>query len=45
MEKNTDFIPPEVSLNYLENINEKKPTYQHTLDALQIRGLDSDITG
>ena len=27
MEKNTDFIPPEVSLNYLEDINEKKPAY------------------
>lgn len=32
VEENTDFIPPEVSLNYLEDINERKPMYQHTLD-------------
>ena len=33
VEKNTDLIPPEVSINYLEDINERKPMYQHTLDA------------
>lgn len=29
---NTDLIPPEVSLNYLEKINRMKPMCQHTLD-------------
>lgn len=33
MQKNTDLTPPEVSLGYLEDINERKPIYQHTLDA------------
>lgn len=42
---NTDLIPPEVSLNYLEKINRMKPMYQHTLDTWQIHGQKSDIIG
>lgn len=46
-ENNTDYIPPEVPLNYLEEINEMKSMYQHTLDTLglQIRRHNSDIIG
>lgn len=46
-ENNTDYIPPEVSLNYLEEVNEMKSMYQHMLDTLsrQICRHNSDIIG
>lgn len=46
-ENNTDYIPPEVSLNYLKEVNGMKSTYQYTLDTirLQIHRHNSDIIG